>query len=109
MLRGDLFLHELAEFFGLGQQLVRFGFRRRVRSIIINKVPLAPTSVEVRDPFRDWRSHRDFDGLKARQMMSWAGDAIAGTGNHDFRQLQNGIIGRRKFPVRRERGDGGVL
>ena len=98
-----------AKFFCFLKKFHRLCIRGRMGAIIIDPVSLTSAGVHIGGKICYGFPHRNLQSLKGRQVMPSAHDAIARTGNDHFGQLKNGIIRRRKSPVRRKRRNAGVL
>src|SRR5207253_2046298 len=95
-------LNKLAELFGLPEKILCLRLGSGVRAVIINKISLAPTGIEISGQRGDRRTDCNLDGLEGCLVMPRTNNPIASTGNHDLAQLENGVVSGRKPSVCRK-------
>src|SRR5271165_2721446 len=101
MILGDPLLDHFHELFRVHHDLCCFSLGSNETLVIVNYVPLPPTSIEViAVRFRSF-ANRELNDFKRNPVVPCAHDAVAGTRNRHFCRLQRSVICSCKTPVRR--------
>src|SRR5207249_1345362 len=86
---------------------LRFG--GGIRAVVIDLVSLPSAHIKISYQGGRRRSHRNFQRLESRQVVSRSDNTETRAGYHYFRQLKGGVVGGGKTPVGGHRLHGGIL
>lgn len=108
MPHGDPSLDSEAEFMGLLENLAGLGFTDHGGHVVIERVALSSTRLEVGGELGNLGTDRQFTSLEGRLVRSEPNDPVARTGNRHFRKLQGCIVRGREPSIIRKPGQCGV-